>query len=110
MGYANQSQAAGSSPFGAAASGWNEVAITPTALVANQEYYVTVYGPNGFYSFTSGYFTVNKVSGPITAYKDGTVPVLYADTSGNGTYKTGAGPLFPGSAGNGNYWADIVVQ
>lgn len=95
---------------GALVAGWNEIAITPTALVSAHEYYVTSYGPTGYYTFTSGYFTANKVSGPITAYQDGTVPGAYADTTGNGCYKTGAGPLFPVSSGSGNYWVDVVVQ
>jgi hypothetical protein len=80
------------------ASGWQSAPLaTPVQLVAGQTYVVSYYAPRGHYSYTGGYFSSPKTTGPLSA-----------PTTANGKYLYRVGGGFPTSAyGGTNYFADV---
>ncbi|NUP47985.1 MAG: DUF4082 domain-containing protein [Catenulispora sp.] len=85
------------------ASGWQTMTFAnPVPVTAGIAYYASYHAPAGHYSYTTGYFTYEHQTYPLTAP---------ASTSkfGNGTYGYGSPITFPGASANGtNYWVDPV--
>ncbi|WP_430523390.1 DUF4082 domain-containing protein [Rhizobium binxianense] len=81
------------------ASGWQTAYFTsPVSLTAGQTYTASYHTNSGHYSATTGYFTSNVTSGPLTA-----------PASGNGVYRYGSSSLFPTSTFQStNYWVDVM--
>ena len=81
------------------ASGWQTAQLTtPVQLTAGTDYVVSYLAPVGRYSYTAGYFTSPKTSGPLTA-----------GTTENGRYRYGSGGGFPSFSWNAsNYFVDVV--
>ena len=90
---------------GETASGWQQANFTaPVALSANTTYIAAYFSTSGF-AFDPSFFTNSGVDNP----------PLHALRSGldglNGVYMYGGSPQFPSSsAGNSNYWADVVFS
>jgi hypothetical protein len=88
----------------AAVAGWNDVAITPTALDPAKRYLTCAVYPLGRYAAEGGYFANPVSSPPLTAPADGA-------TADNGRFNSGAVLAFPASAvGKSSYFVDILVQ
>ncbi|NUR63782.1 MAG: DUF4082 domain-containing protein [Catenulispora sp.] len=85
------------------ASGWQTMTFAnPVPVTAGIAYHASYHALNGHYSYTTGYFTYEHQTYPLTAP---------ASTSeyGNGTYGYGSPITFPGASGNGtNFWVDPV--
>ncbi|NKK33651.1 DUF4082 domain-containing protein [Rhizobium leguminosarum] len=81
------------------ASGWQTAYFTsPVSLTAGQTYTASYHTNVGHYSSTTGYFTSNVTSGPLTA-----------PASGNGVYRYASNSLFPTSTYQStNYWVDVM--
>ncbi|MBY5361525.1 DUF4082 domain-containing protein [Rhizobium leguminosarum] len=81
------------------ASGWQTAYFTsPVSLTAGQTYTASYHTNVGHYSSTTGYFTSNVTSGPLTA-----------PASGNGVYRYGSNSLLPTSTYQStNYWVDVM--
>lgn len=91
------------------ASGWIETAL-PIAitLTPNHPYQVGVFSPQGVYTYDYDYFaSAPHVSGILTAYKGGDVPVIGC----NGSYIYASTVGFGASAAgrSANFWVDVVV-
>jgi uncharacterized repeat protein (TIGR01451 family) len=90
---------------GETASGWQQASFAaPVTISANTTYVAAYFSTSGF-AFDPGYFTNTGVDNP----------PLHALRSGvdgpNGLYMYGNAPQFPASsAGNSNYWADVVFS
>jgi Domain of unknown function (DUF4082)/Bacterial Ig-like domain/Purple acid Phosphatase, N-terminal domain/Bacterial Ig domain len=81
-------------------SGWQTLTFSsPVQVTAGTTYVVSYFAPNGHYSYSGAFFTLDVVSDPLTAPADG-----------NGVYRYGGG--FPSSSSNNsaNYWVDVVFQ
>ncbi|MFC5285850.1 DUF4082 domain-containing protein [Actinokineospora guangxiensis] len=89
---------------GETASGWQTATFSsPIAVTAGQAYVVSFWTSAGRYGYTTGYFTEDRVNGPLTAPATGTAP--------NGVYQYGGGGVFPAGSGNGsNYWVDAIFE
>ncbi|MBY5550919.1 DUF4082 domain-containing protein [Rhizobium leguminosarum] len=81
------------------ASGWQTAYFTsPVSLTVGQTYTASYHTNAGHYSSTTGYFTSNVTSGPLTA-----------PASGNGVYRYGSTSQFPTSTFQStNYWVDVM--
>jgi hypothetical protein len=79
--------------------GWQTAQLsTPLAVTSGTTYVVSYLAPQGNYSYTSGYFSQAKTSGPLTA-----------PAGANGLYLYGAAGGFPQySWGSTNYFVDIA--
>jgi len=90
---------------GETASGWQQANFSaPITISANTTYIAAYFSTSGF-AFDPSYFTNTGVDNP----------PLHALRSGvdglNGVYMYGGAPQFPASsAGNSNYWADVVFS
>ncbi|MDQ3578365.1 MAG: DUF4082 domain-containing protein, partial [Actinomycetota bacterium] len=82
-------------------SGWQTLTFaTPVRVTAGTTYVVSYFTSAGRYSYTSQYFTEDRVNGPLTAPAQGALP--------NGVFNYGGG-VFPQGNGNGrNYWVDAL--
>ncbi|MDR9774797.1 DUF4082 domain-containing protein [Rhizobium hidalgonense] len=80
-------------------SGWQTAYFTsPVSLTPGQTYTASYHTNTGHYSATTGYFTSNVTSGPLTA-----------PASGNGVYRYGSSSLFPTTTFQStNYWVDVM--
>ncbi|MGR9080364.1 DUF4082 domain-containing protein [Rhizobium leguminosarum] len=80
-------------------SGWQTAYFTsPVSLTVGQTYTASYHTNSGHYSTTTGYFSSNVTSGPLTA-----------PASGNGVYRYGSNSLFPTSTFQStNYWVDVM--
>ncbi|MBD7958560.1 DUF4082 domain-containing protein [Microbacterium sp. Sa4CUA7] len=80
------------------ASGWQRASlVTPVALLVGQPYTVSYQSPLGRYVSESGYFTIARTSGPLTAA-----------TAGNGVYRYGTAGQRPTETwGATNYFVDV---
>jgi hypothetical protein len=87
-----------------AVAGWNDVAITATALDPAKRYLTCALYPLGRYAAEGGYFANPVSSPPLTAPADGA-------TVDNGRFNSGLTLTFPASAVNKtSYFVDVLVQ
>ena len=89
-------------PFSSeSAGGWQVATLTtPITLVPGQQYVVSYLAPQGRYSYTSGYFSQPKTSGPLTAGVADNGRFVYASTGG-----------YPDASwGGSNYFVDLVYS
>ncbi|WP_157157455.1 DUF4082 domain-containing protein [Diaminobutyricimonas sp. LJ205] len=86
---------------GETAQGWQTAALaTPVMLNPGVRYVVSYHAPNGYYSYSGGYFTTQHTNGPLTA-----------DTVANGRYRYGGGGVMPEASWNAsNYFVDVVFS
>jgi hypothetical protein len=87
--------------FNETASGWQTAQLSNAVpLTPGQTYVVSYLAPQGRYSYTSGYFSSPKTSGPLTA-----------GTANNGRFRYGAGGVMPTTSwGGANYFVDVVYS
>lgn len=85
------------------AGGWQTLTLSaPVQVTAGTTYVVSYFSPTGRFGYTRGYFTSDRVNGPLTAPADSTTAV-------NGRYRYNGSSIFPASGGNGaNYYVDVV--
>jgi hypothetical protein len=90
---------------GESASGWQTATFsTPVEVTGGEAYVVSVWTSAGRYGYTAGYFTEDRVNGPLTG------PATSASAP-NGVYQYGGGGVFPSGSGNGsNYWVDAIFE
>ena len=82
-------------------TGWQTAQLaTPVPLTVGRGYVVSYLAPQGHYSYTPGYFTSAKTSGPLTARATSNGLYLYGTAGGLPTYSYGAA----------NYFVDIVYR
>ena len=97
--WSSTGQLLGTATFaGETASGWQSAQLaSPVALTAGTTYVVSYFVPQGRYSYTSGYFSSPKTTGPLTA-----------PATENGRFAYGATGGFPNrSYGTPNYFVDV---
>ena len=97
--WSSTGQLLGTATFaGENASGWQSAQLaSPVALTAGTTYVVSYFVPQGRYSYTSGYFSSPKTTGPLTA-----------PATENGRFAYGATGGFPNrSYGTPNYFVDV---
>jgi hypothetical protein len=77
---------------------------SPVAITANTTYVVAYHSTTG-YAYDGGYFTnVGADNAPLHALRSGVSGL-------NGVYAYGGSPTYPtNSAGDANYWADVVFS
>lgn len=82
------------------APGWQEVAVSPTAIEANEVYTASYFASSGEYAGDLHAFDVGFVNGPLTLLGDG-----------NGVYAYGSTSAFPAlTYENSNYFVDVVFE
>ncbi|AEV84010.1 hypothetical protein ACWT_2988 [Actinoplanes sp. SE50] len=86
-------------------SGWQTLKFaTPVAIDAGTPYVVSYHTTVGFYSYSSGFFSADHTSYPLTGVAD-------AATGHNGLFIQSAGTAFPTSTWNANnYWVDAIFS
>jgi hypothetical protein len=91
---------------GETATGWQEASFAaPIAITANTTYIISVFMPNGHYSFNGGFFASNGVdSPPLHALQNGV-------DGPNSVYVYTPTGAFPTATFNSsNYWVDLVFN
>ena len=80
-------------------TGWQQANFSPAIpVVADTLYTASYFAPSGHYSSDLAFFDATKDS-----------PPLQAPAGGNGVFRYGSPGGFPAqSAGNANYWVDVV--
>jgi hypothetical protein len=88
---------------GETASGWQQATFAaPVAVVAGTTYIVSYSSPDGFYSFTSGYFATEGITSQyLTAMASGV-------DGNNGVFANDDGDFPDQSFNNTNYWVDAL--
>ncbi|HSX34117.1 MAG TPA: DUF4082 domain-containing protein [Candidatus Saccharimonadales bacterium] len=86
-------------------SGWQTATFAqPVAIAANTTYTASYFAPKGHYSVNQDYFKSARVSGPLTALKNGA-------ERGNGVYAYSSKSTYPkDSYRSSNYWVDVVFS
>jgi hypothetical protein len=85
------------------ASGWQAAVFsTPVSVTAGTTYTVSYTAPNGYYGYSSGYFTTDGITSQyLTAPSTGVA-------GGNGVFSTTTGVRPTSTFGGNNYWVDPV--
>jgi methionine-rich copper-binding protein CopC len=88
---------------GESGSGWQTLSFAqPVQVTAGSSYVVSYFSSAGRYGYTTQYFTMDKVYGPLTG-------LATSATASNGVWRYGSGGVFPTGDGNStNYWVDVV--
>lgn len=86
-------------------TGWQQALFsTPVTLSSNTTYIASYYAPNGRYSKTENYFSVNGVTNPPLIALPSTL------TDYNGVYRYGTNGLPTNTYLSTHYWVDVVFQ
>jgi hypothetical protein len=89
---------------GETASGWQQALFSsPVPVAANTTYVVSYFAPEGYYSSSSGYFSLSADRAPLHG--------LAAGVDGpNGVFRYGASAFPTDTYNNTNYWVDVVFN